>query len=74
PKTQKSRLEFSGRLVVSITHDWSRPPQRAHHQPAMMFMLVMAGIVSDSRGFAQEPESVGKEKGRSTPPFSLSFI
>jgi hypothetical protein len=45
-KNKKSRLVFSGRLIVVFGHDWSRPPQRAHHQIAMFKDMVMGGIVS----------------------------
>jgi hypothetical protein len=43
---QKSRLEVSGGSFVVFGHDWSRPPQRAHHQTAMFKDFFMGEIVS----------------------------
>jgi hypothetical protein len=45
-KTKKAAWYFSGRLIVVFGHDWSRPPQRAHHQTAMFKDLFIAGLLA----------------------------
>ncbi|CCM76564.1 hypothetical protein BN77_3584 [Rhizobium mesoamericanum STM3625] len=62
-ENKKAAWRFPGGSLVVFGHDWSRPPQRAHHQTAMFKDVVMGGIVSVRSGQAQEPES-GNEEGR----------